>query len=117
MVIRSKQMEAMDEVYRGRFDERAAAYLREHHTSEPVTRNDSDLTRFIEQGVDQGAAFRVTREIDVIRFLEVLLVTGTGFETSVEYSWVADYLREDVSAQARIDNVLKRLHFDTRPIL
>lgn len=113
MVIRSDQMKTMGGVSRRRFDETAAVYLREHHSEEPVTKNDSALDRFIKQGVDKAAAFRITREVDVIRFLEVLLVTGMQFETSAEYSWVADYLREDIRAEARLDNVIKRLHFDS----
>jgi hypothetical protein len=113
MVIRSDQMETMEDVSRRRFDEMAAAYLRKHHAEEPVTKDEPELRGFIKQGVDKAATFRITREVDVIRFLEVLLITGMEFETSTESSWVAEYLREDIRAEARLDNVIKRLHFDT----
>jgi hypothetical protein len=115
MVIRSEQMKEMAEVSRERFDKNTAAYFRKHYPEEPVTKDDSKLAGFINHGVDKAASFGIAREVDVIRFLEVLLVTGVEFETSAGTSWVSDYLRENIRAEARLDNVIKRLHFGNTP--
>lgn|SRR5450759_2445638 len=115
MIIRSKQLETMAKFSRQRFDDTAAEYLRTNHPDEPISKDDSQLARFIKQGVDKGASYAITREVDVIRFLEVLLVTGMDFEASASLRWVADYLREPVRAEHRLDNVIERLHFEARP--
>ncbi|MFN0104262.1 MAG: hypothetical protein ACKV2U_19525 [Bryobacteraceae bacterium] len=96
---------------RDRFNKTAAAYLREHYSGHLVTKSDSALAAFVDQGVDHATTFDITREVDVIRFLEVLLAIGANFESSAQYSWVADYLREGMRPEARLEIVMKRLHF------
>jgi hypothetical protein len=111
MQIRYDQMKALLSASRARFNRTAAVYLRTQHAGHPVIQNDSSVAEFVDQGVKQAAKFGITREVDVIRFLEVLLAIGEDFESSVCYIWVADYLREDMRAEARLDAVIMRLHF------
>jgi hypothetical protein len=113
MIIRSKQLETLAKYSRQRFDDAVAGYLRSNHPHEHVSQDASELARFIKEGVDKGASYGITREMDVIRLLEVLLVTGMDFEASDSLRWVADYLREPVDAELRLDNVIERLHFAT----
>lgn len=112
MIVRPDQMKVFAQASWKRFDENAAAYLRAHYGKNTVTQDAAVLSAFIDQGVRRAAVFGISREVDVIRFLEVLLVTGTDFENSARYRWVADYLREDMRAEARLDLVIQRLHFD-----
>ena len=111
MMLRSDQVKTLANVSRDRFNRTAAAYLLIRYPGHAATSSDPALAAFIEQGVDHAATFGITREVDVIRFIEVLLATELDFENSARYSWIADYLREDMRAEARLDIVMKRLHF------
>jgi hypothetical protein len=111
MTVRSAQVKALAQESRIRFAKNATAYIRAAYTEQALGQNAPELAGFIDQGIQMATAFGITSEVDVIRFLEVLLVTGADFEDSAEYNWVADYLREDIRPEARLDNVVQRLHF------
>jgi hypothetical protein len=101
---------ALEQAAHKRFTDEAAAYLRARHVGNPITK-DAGFLRFIDEGAQRAANFGIMRQVDVIRFLEVQLVTGANFESSKQYAWVADYLREEMDAEKRLDIVMERLRF------
>ena len=93
------------------FYERAFAYLR------PINLDwgqfdEHSINSFIHTGVAQAAGLSISHEIDVIRYLELLLRLGPTRWKSKDYSWIHDYLGEKRKAAERLDIVTERLRFD-----
>jgi hypothetical protein len=112
MIIRSEQIELTSHASRRRFALEATKYLASHQPQGRITGDPSALGAFVEQGMQKAALLKIAREVDVVRFLEVLLITGLRFENSARFRWVGDYLRQPMPAEQCLDHIVERLRFE-----
>jgi len=108
MIIRSEQMRALSLAQQQDFEERAYEYLCESHPDNPAIRKSADLRASIREGIQQAAGYNITREIDVIRFLEFRVALGRGFHLTEKY---AEILLREVSAEERLDEIVEHARF------
>jgi hypothetical protein len=113
MFIREEQQGAMSQRERGGFEARAFEYL-SGKVRRPATPDaDEQLRQAIARGIGEARSLAITREVDVIRYLELTLVLGPARLSSPRFQWIDDYLREHSPAEERLDLIVERLRFDT----
>lgn len=98
------------------FKARAEKYLRHAHPDAPFLASQGAVLLFIEEAANKAREYNIVREVDIVRFIDVLVAVGTDFELNHRYAWIADYLREPVRAEFRIDCACERLRFGNGPI-
>jgi hypothetical protein len=57
--------------------------------------DDEELQALIHYGVEKAKGYGVTRESDVRRFVECLVVHGRGFDEAPETAWAGTILRDE----------------------
>jgi len=111
MIIRDEQLELFSKLKREEFDKRAQAYLEQ--TTPDWGGGDADfLSDFINKTVDKATNLAITREIDVIRYLELMYQISPELWDSPNYAWVSEYLGEKRPAEERLNLIVERIHFD-----
>jgi hypothetical protein len=112
MLIRSEQQQEMGKCERTRFEERAFDYLAPRLRRRRTPEADEELRQAIVRGIDDARPLRITREVDVIRYLELTLGLGPVRLAEPRFQWIDDYLNEQIPAEERIDLIAERLRFD-----
>jgi hypothetical protein len=111
LVIRNEQMKRLSYAQQEEFKTRAFEYLRQFHRDSRFVRDQEVLMGFVEDGIEKARAYDIVREVDAIRFLEIMMGLGKEFEFSEDWRWVVDYLREPKPAEERLDLVCERIRF------
>jgi hypothetical protein len=86
---------------REEFDKRAQAYL-ERTTPDWGGGDAAFLSDFINKAVKQATDLAITREIDVIRYLELMdqIISPECWDSS-NHAWIKEYLREKRPSEER----------------
>lgn len=109
MLIRPEQVAALSRTQLRDFEERARDYLRKSHSGNPKVHDLDALMAAIRDGVERAARYEMSREIDVIRFLEFQLTLGRDFDLDSKFS---ECLCLDISAEERLDHLVERIRFE-----
>jgi hypothetical protein len=112
MRIRSEQMDALSKHARTDFEARAVEHLTLHFTEYGEEKHREQLEAFVRRAAQQALALNITREIDVLRYLELLVIVGEETMRSPRFTWIRDYLQERRAADIRMDQVFERIRFD-----
>ncbi len=112
MLIRDEQFQTFSGRSRADFEARAFAHLSPMFRRPQTPEADAALRQDIARGIDQAGTLNITREVDVIRYLELTIGLGPARLAEPRFRWIDDYLRELSPAEERLDLVLERLRFD-----
>ena len=111
--IRPEQMKALSDALREAFEARALEYLRTSHPDSSAIQDEAALRDLICPGIERAEYYDITREIDVIRFLELLVTLGQDFDASQQFS---DCLHRQAPAEERLDEIIEQIRFgETKP--
>ena len=78
LTIRQESMDAFSRYARSSFEARAVEHLAQRFAEWGGPANRERLQAFVQRASQQASAFNITRQIDVIRYLELLLLLGPG---------------------------------------
>lgn len=111
LCVRDEQIELLSRQQSNEFVNRAQAYLKgiflDWGAGDAVFR-----TTFINITISQATALAITREIDVIRYIELMFRIAPEHLSSSNYAWIGEYLGEKRSAEERLNLIVERLRFD-----
>ena len=113
MLIRNEQQKVMARKGQASFEERAFEYLAPRVRRPATPEADQELRRDIQRGIADAKAVDITREVDVIRYLELTLGLGKTRLAEPRFQWIDDYLQERSPAEERRNLIAERLMFDT----
>ena len=108
MIIRPEQVQSLSQAQRRDFEDRACNYFRKWYPRNPQVCECKNLRSLVQAGTEKAAGYYITREIDVVRFLELQLVLGTDFDMATTYSKI---LLRDIAPEERLDEIVERARF------
>ena len=104
LTIRHEQMQAFETYMARQFEERLSASLRSRFHKKTADLNDEQLRAAIRAGAELAAAYGITVERDVARFVTLQYHLGAAFDTDPSYPWAGETLkRSDLSGTAKMD--------------
>ena len=84
--IRQEQMKAFSQYMNESFIKRAAQHLRQEYPDATKTMTDDELNDFIDAGGDRAGKHGLTRENEIVVFLESMLVFGRDFDDKTDWA-------------------------------
>ena len=109
LIIRKEQMAVFEALMGERFKRRMAGHLTAAFPGPAGSMTAEDLGSVIEAGIERAAAYGITREGHVQRFLEYMFTHGPDFDTDPEISWAGEVLRmTDVDGSVKMDWIDER---------
>jgi hypothetical protein len=106
LVIRQEQMEALRKDRLEQFEARMVAHLKQLMPERCATLGDEAMRHDIRHGMARAAAYDITAERDVARYLELALRLGRDFDSSPSTPWARPIL---VDRSSSAENRLRRL--------
>jgi hypothetical protein len=106
LTVTSEQMQAFSEAMRRGFETRMVAHLRATFAKLTAGRPDHNILAFVRFGVERSAAYGITIERDVERYLEYMVLYGPRFDADPRFAWAADVLNaSDASGTTKMDRI------------
>jgi hypothetical protein len=110
LVITRRILDKFSEVCHTSFVDRSASFLRERYPAETIQYSSHQLTDLIEAGIVRARRYAIERECDVIRFLELMMISSPDFDDPARLSWPAPLLQcDEFSAPDKLDLVFDYL--------
>jgi hypothetical protein len=110
--IRPEHVAALNQAQFEDYRERSIKHLRESFPEVTAPATDDQLRQFVADGVRSAARFNIRREVDVTRFLHLLLAVTPQFEHDPKSKWMLQYLNDaSLDAEQRLDLITERLAF------
>src|SRR5437868_2035323 len=106
-VIRQKHLEALERAASDRFMQEALAYLEETFPSHWTYAGENNVRAVLTRGVQRARSHRLTSERNVLQYVSLMFLLGSGFDQDPQYPWVAQLL--DDSAVPSEDVRMERL--------
>ena len=104
LTIRHEQMQAFETYMARQFEERLSASLRSRFHKKTADLNDEQLRASIRAGAELAAAYGITVERDVARFVTLQYRLGAAFDIDPRCPWAGSTLRRaDLSGTAKMD--------------
>src|SRR5438045_9778383 len=95
MIIREAQIKELEEAALGSFVIELAEHCKEFSPDLCKTLDQDQLPRGVTQGVDRADIYGLNLRGPVRFSLLLMIVSGTGFDTATQYTWLAEALAED----------------------
>lgn len=106
LVIRREQMEALNKYRMDQFEERMVAHLKRVSPEKCSALGDLELREEIRYSIARAAAYGITAECDVARYLGLASLLGRDFDSSPATPWARPILLDRSSSA---ENRLRRL--------
>jgi hypothetical protein len=117
--IREAQMKVFAGVYENGFRLRAAAWLRETFPDQCAGFGDGEIAAIVATAFEQASRHGLTREVDILRWLNLMLALGFDFHRNPDLPWVREVLQDtgahpDAIASWLTDRALRHLKAELR---
>ena len=117
--IRDAQMKVFAGVYENGFRLRAAAWLRETFPDQCAEFGDGEIRAIVETALEHASRHRIAREVDILRWLNLMFALGFDFDTNPDLPWVREVLEDtgvhpDAVAPWLTDRALRHLKAELR---
>jgi hypothetical protein len=102
LTIRKQQMAAFERAESKKFEDRMVIHLKKFFPGQCAALGESKLPETIRYGIKRAAAYGVTAERDVNRYIDLMIVFGRDFDTDQRFSWAGKILRARKHPAAKI---------------
>ncbi|HEY4354694.1 MAG TPA: hypothetical protein VGN16_03025 [Acidobacteriaceae bacterium] len=97
-------MSVLDDASAARFRESVERYLRRTVPDVCAGMSDLHITQSVTYAIAICRAYGLTRQVDVLRYINLMYVYGFGFDADPRYPWAARILSDrSLSSAARLD--------------
>jgi hypothetical protein len=108
LIIRKEQMEVFRRYVLQQFEDRMVTHLRTACHERLNDMPEAELRTMIQYGIAKADGYGVKAEDDVQRYLELMVVYGSDFDTNPQTSWAGDILRTaNLAGSVKIDRMDK----------
>jgi hypothetical protein len=108
LVIRSEQIEALEEQMMKGFEDRMVSYLARHFPDSWAALGEAAVRESIQKGIERSGSYDITTEYDVARYIELMHLFSEDFDTSPETPWAASVLEDpDLGPFVKMDELWK----------
>lgn len=93
ITIRRKQMAVFVQVEIGKFEDRMVVHLQKFFPKQCKAMGEPQLRETIRYGIKRAAAYGITAERDVYKYVDLMVVFGRDFDTDERFPWSGETLR------------------------
>jgi len=102
LTIRKEQMAAFARAETKKFEDRMLIHLNKFFPRQCAGLGEPKLRETIRYGIKRAAAYGVTAERDVNKYIDLMIVFGRDFDTDNRFRWAGEILRTRKSPGAKI---------------
>ena len=92
--IRRYQKEVLGDYMRRNFEEKMLDHLECHFPDKCQTLGERSLRSLIRTGIDRATSYDITTQLDIGRFIILMMIFGTDYDTNPELPWAARILND-----------------------
>ena len=92
LTIRKEQMAVFAALEMKKFEDRVFAHLNKCFSKRCKVLGEPKVRETIQHGIKRAAAYRISAERDVCKYVDLMMVFGPDFEQSSEHSWASAIL-------------------------
>lgn len=108
--IRKEQFEALGNVSKEHFVKQVTAHVQQFFPERYELLGEVQVLQMIRFGIQKAAAYGITAEADVCRYIDLLFVFGAQFDRDPQYEWAREILNDSsCSAAARMLRVREKV--------
>jgi hypothetical protein len=102
LIIRQEQLRAFSRAEVANFEEWMLAHLRKFFPAQCRAAGESGLQKMIRRGIERAASYRITTQRDVCKYIDLMVVLGSDFDTDPRLSWAKVILKNPWSEGMRM---------------
>jgi hypothetical protein len=102
LTIRKEQMAAFARAETKKFEDRMVIHLNKFFPRQCKALGEAELRETIRYGIKRAAAYRITTERDVYKYIDLMIVFGRDFDTDRRFPWAGKILRTRKHPVAKI---------------
>jgi hypothetical protein len=115
LIVRDEQLELLAKAETKTFEDRMVQHLTRFFPDACSQDSEIDIREAIRRGISNAAAYGITREVDVARYIDLGVVLGADFHLGRPHLWVPDILRHpNLSAHEKLQLIFERLRASAR---
>ena len=103
LALRQEQMVAFSQYMRNGFIKRMVRHLRQQFPQKTQSFDHNNLSTIVEQGISKAEQYKIYRECDVERYLDLMFLLTIDFDTHYQTPWANPILRKDWEASVKLD--------------
>ncbi len=104
LTLRQAQLAILSRIEAQRFEDSMVAHLSQHFPAQSKCAGEADLRETIQYGIKRAAAYGITSERDVCKYIDLMVVYGRDFDTDERFAWTRDILsRQEDDAGRKIE--------------
>ena len=108
LMIRKEQMGFFDECVSRSFKNRVFAHLIKVWPERCKEIGESEVRASIEKGIGRAANYKITSEMDVVGFIDLMYVHGWDFDRDIRLPWASDILTDpDLHPSRKMERLLE----------
>jgi len=92
LTIRNEQMALLAEIETGKFEDRMLIHIGKFFPKMCKIAEENHLREFIRHGIKRAAAYGISAQRDVCRYIDLMVVFGRDFDTDKRFPWAAEIL-------------------------
>ena len=93
--IGAAQMSAFEAPMRRRFEQQLVEHIRQYHPEQHSALSTDEVLEAVRYGIRRAAAHGITREQDITRFVDVMMVLGRDFDDEPRLPWAKQILQDE----------------------
>jgi len=110
--ISEAHMAAFSEQQRKRFEDEMVVYLNESYPVKAKKYSEKGLRDMIRDGIDKAKGYNITRECDLARYIELMLVLSPDFDENEKTTWAKEVLTQRrATGDFKINRIYEHLMF------
>jgi hypothetical protein len=116
LTIRKEQMAAFGPIGLKAFEERVVMHLKKIFPGQSESLGEPKLRETIQYGTQRAAAYRITSERDVCKYIDLMILYGPDFDKDPNLPWVQSILQNGAirNPATKIDRLYKAAKKNTK---
>jgi hypothetical protein len=102
LAIRREQMEVFHDAERKNFEDWMIDHVNRFFPKQSRLLSQGEMRETIRHGIRRAAAYGITSQRDVCKYIDLLVVFGRDLDTDGQYPWAGDTLRQPLESEARV---------------
>ena len=107
LIIRKEQMEALEQAVLEGFEDRMVVHLQGFFPGRCAELGDDGMREMVRYGMERAKSYGIVNELDVCRYIDLMIFFGRDFDTDPETPWAGRILSMEslTDPTAKIDRL------------
>jgi hypothetical protein len=107
LIIRSEQLAVLNRAQTSKFEDAMLVHLKKFFPKK-VKAGEPKIRKTIQYGIKQAGTHGIVSERDVCKYIDLMMVFGSDFDTDKKLPWAAEILKKEQAPEEKIDALMKK---------